>query len=272
MKKSIFLKIAFRIRRLRDLIVYYWVKNIKIYPDKLFINSDGWSQSLSSPNDFYLDLLALYNRFLPSELRDHRSYFRTSGRGYGEDVFHLMWWMIHLEFKPQKILEIGVFRGQTLSLSSLIQRKLGVSGHVVGISPFCSAGDGVSVYAENIDYYQDTLKNFKHFNLGPPDLLKAYSTDPIAKIKIHSAKWDLIYIDGSHDYSVVAADWDSCSNALRIGGVLVLDDAGLHTNYKPASYSTAGHPGPSRVASEVTDTRFKRILQVGHNIVFLRVS
>ena len=80
----------------------------------------------------------------PGALREHRAYFKQAGRGFGEDAFHAMWWLILKEFRPTQLLEIGVYRGQTISLWALIGRLLSLDVEVSGISPFCAAGDSVS--------------------------------------------------------------------------------------------------------------------------------
>jgi len=204
----------------------------------------------------------------PDWLKNHREYFSNEKRAFGEDAFHAMWYHIFKEFKPKKVLEIGVYRGSTLSLFSLLSQKFKLQTEVHGISPFTSAGDAVSSYLYNLDYYSDVKKNVDFFNLPPPFLHKGFSTDKNMMDIIQSNIWDLIFIDGNHDYEVAKADFDICSRNLRNGGLIVLDDASLYTAYKPPFYSTAGHPGPSRVASEIDLSLFEEILSVGHNRVY----
>jgi hypothetical protein len=180
-----------------------------------------------------------------------------------------MWYLLFREFKPKLFLEIGVYRGQTLSLASLLQRHFSCVGTVVGISPFSAAGDSVSKYLKSVDYYEDTLKNFTHFGLPEPTLIKAFSTDPEAKDRIKSANWDAAYIDGNHDYEIARQDWEACAQSVRQGGVIVLDDSGLSSSYRAPAFATGGHPGPSRLANEIKrEGHFTEILQVGHNRVF----
>jgi hypothetical protein len=54
--------------------------------------------------------------------------------------------------------------------------------------------------------------------------------------------------------------------------VIVLDDSGLTTAYRPPLFATGGHPGPSRLASELDRSRFREVLQVGHNRAFERIA
>ena len=89
---------------------------------------------------------------------------------------------------------------------------------------------------------------------------------------IRSKKWDVVYIDGSHDYNVVKSDFGLCSSVLSSGGIIVMDDSALYTSFKPPIYSSGGHPGPSSVADEINRDVFKEILSVGHNRVFKKIK
>ncbi len=231
-----------------------------------------WPASLRNPTDFYLNCFRYFHQHIPAELAEHRSYFKSEGRGFGEDAFHVMWLHLFREFQPRSFLEIGVFRGQTLSLAALLSRMNNLPCDVAGISPFSSAGDSVSRYGKNVEYFEDTLKNFDHFKLPAPRLLKAFSTDPEAVAFIASKNWDMIYIDGNHDYEVARQDWVNCSLHLKPGGIIVLDDSGLNTLYKAPVFATAGHPGPSRLAQEIDRKEFRELLLVGHNRAFQKIA
>ncbi len=236
------------------------------------ITRDQWDESLKNPTEFYVRCFHYFHTRLPEPLRGHRAYFEASGRGFGEKTFHVMWFLLFREFSPESFLEIGVFRGQTLSLAALLARHFKLNCFVQGISPFSSAGDAVSKYRRDVDYYDDTLKNFAHFSLMDPALLKAYSTDEKAQKLVASRDWSFIYIDGNHDYEIARADWDLCAAHLQPDGLIVLDDSGLTTKYVPPIFATGGHPGPSRLAQEISPMRFREILQVGHNRVFQKIA
>jgi len=234
---------------------------------------EDWTRSLTDPTGYYLDCVRYFHsRHFPSELKEHRNYFLKDQRGFGEDAFHVMWWMIFREIRPSRFLEIGVYRGQTLSLASLLQRDLGINGSVTGISPFTASGDSVSRYREKVDYLADTKANFAHFQLAKPDLVQAFSTEDAAIERVTRETWDAIYIDGNHDYEVARADWELCAAHLAVGGVIVLDDSAMNTAYRPPTFATAGHPGPSRLAAEIYSKSFLEVLRVGHNRVFQRTA
>ncbi len=229
-----------------------------------------WSRSLTDPTGFYLDCFRYFQRGLPEELREHRAWFASGRRGFGEEAFHTMWTLLFERFPITDYLEIGVYRGQTLSLAALLQRRTGITGQVTGISPFEAIGDSVSRYRGGVDYEADTKENFARFQLPPPRLIKAYSTDPAAATVIRNGPWDCVYIDGNHDYEVALADWQASIEGVRPGGIVVLDDAALGTAFQPPIFATKGHPGPSRLADEIDRERYPEILQVGHNRVFQR--
>ncbi len=231
-----------------------------------------WGRSLSQPTEFYLDCFRFFHRQLPEELRAHRAYFSRNRLGFNEDAMHVMWFLLFEEFEPANFLEIGVYRGQTINLASILARRKGLACRVQGVSPFSPAADTVSKYLAKVDYLKDTLSHFEKFTLAQPDLLKAFSTDPEAARLIRSQSWDMIYIDGNHDYEVVRQDWDLCSQSAKPGGIVVLDDSGLTTSYRPPLFATAGHPGPSRLAREIDRNAFREILQVGHNRVFQKAE
>lgn len=231
------------------------------------LERNRWPDSLLDPGAFYRKCFRYYQHQLPEPLKKHREYFAQNKRGFGEDAFHVMWHLLYREFAFKRFIEIGIYRGQVISLMSLMMQRA-EGGEVVGISPFTPAADSVSHYLQDVDYMTDTLANFRAFDLPEPKLLKAYSTDVNAVELIRSQPWDCAYIDGNHDYDVAIVDWRNCAEAVRTGGIIVLDDSGLSSTYKAPRFATPGHPGPSRVASEIDPAAFAEILQVGHNRVF----
>jgi hypothetical protein len=264
------------VRGWRYRIAHRWLEwRVSSQSPAMGLDSAQWAESLKNPTAFYFECLRYFHQQLPKELRLHRAYFHnvsSNRRGFGENPFHVMWFLLFKEFKPSNYLEIGVFRGQTISLAALCARMLSSPCEVYGISPFSSAGDSVSRYRRDIDYYQDTLTNFDYFHLPHPHLLRAYSTDPAAAELIGSKEWAMIYIDGNHEYDVAAKDWEICSKHVKSGAIIVLDDAALTTSFHPPPYAaTRGHPGPSRLAQEIDRSKFRELLQVGHNRVFQKI-
>lgn len=221
-----------------------------------------------SRNEIYEIMDVFFYQHLPWQFVEHRKYFSKNNRGFGEDAFHSMWFLLFSEFKPVNCLEIGVYRGQTLTLWGLLAKHLKYSCNIECISPFSSAGDSVSQYKNEINYLDDTLKNHKYFKLDDPKICIEFSNSEKAKNFISQKKWDLIYIDGSHDYDIVCEDFESSLNNLAPNGIIVMDDSSLYFDYTPGKKSFAGHLGPSRVAKEIAQNRLTLLGGVGHNNVF----
>jgi hypothetical protein len=215
----------------------------------------------------------MYHYFIhrcPQEVREHRKYFQQDSRGFGEDAFHGMWYLLLREFQPENCLEIGVYRGQTISLWALLSRYIKFNCNISGISPFTPVGDGVSVYKEDLNYLDDTLRNHSAFDLPRPNLIKALSNECTAIAAIKARSWDLIYIDGNHDYDVALGDYEICLSNLAVGGLLVMDDSSLYTDFRGPIFSFAGHPGPSRIVQERAMRDLKFLGAVGHNNIFIK--
>lgn len=221
-----------------------------------------------SRNELHRYMHAYFSNRAPRAVRDHRNYFACEGRGFGENALHSMWYLLQREYRPRRCLEIGVFRGQTISLWALNAKLLGYEVEVCGLSPFSDLGDAVSTYSDRINYYDDTLANFAAFELPKPSLVRAASNSELGKATIGEGGWDLIYIDGCHDYEVAATDYVSSLAALTDGGLLVLDDSSIGTSFRPPRYSFAGHPGPSRVRAELAEVDMDLVAGIGHNNIF----
>ncbi len=233
----------------------------------------AWENSLHDPSEFYLDAFRYFYFNLPTSLKSHKNYFNKQARGFGEKAFHTMWYLLYKKYHFKNFLEIGIYRGQTISLIGLLSKLNGDEIFVQGISPFDNTGDTVSSYI-HINYEEDVRKNFEKFSLQSPVLTKAYSTDQEAVDVIQSCLWDCIYIDGSHEYEIAKKDWQVCSGQVKVGGIIVMDDSALFTKYNPPFFAFKGHPGPSRVADEVAERskKFREVLRVGHNRVFERIN
>ena len=220
------------------------------------------------PNEQWKYFHHYFWNLAPSWLRNHRAFFTVDNRGFGEDAFHAMWYILLTEVKPKNFLEIGVYRGQVLSLAKVISNKENYPCRVLGVSPFTNANDSVSVY-NNFDYEKDVREFCQHFEtpLAENELCRALSTEKTAIEAICSTQWHVAYIDGNHDYDVAKSDFNLVSSNLHPGGFIILDDAGLLTDYQPNSFSFGGHPGPSRVYHEAILDGWKTVAQAGHNII-----
>jgi len=259
-----------RIKKLYAGAFYFFSKKYNAEFDKDLCASEVSTKFKSLEKQYLFFHHSFWNK-MPVFVQEHRFYFRQEQRGFGEDAFHAMWYELLREYRPKRLLEIGVYRGQVMSLWALVAKELNITSDINGISPFSSAGDAVSAYIDGIDYYDDVIANFNYFSLSLPNLHKGFSTDPEMVNVIKSKKWDLIYIDGSHDYDVVKSDFLLCGSMLSKNGLVILDDSAMNTDFRPPIYASSGHPGPSELAAQIDGKVFREILSVGHNRVFQKV-
>lgn len=220
-------------------------------------------------------------------LRIHRDYVEANEWGFGDRSFHMMWAILLDDIRRGRkciqALEIGVFKGQVLSLWHLIGRLLGVDVHSVGISPFrgseAEKGSETTLdelrraqsYYEDSDYYQDVLQIFRDFalNTGHVSLLPGLSQDDDVVRQISNRVFDIVYIDGDHRLASVRHDLKTFQRFVRLGGYLVVDDAALDL---PGSIFWKGLPSVTTALSELDWSVFQNKFNVGHNRVFQRIA
>jgi hypothetical protein len=212
-----------------------------------------------------------YKFLLPKKFRDHREFFKKESRGFGEDAFHFVWYRLFKKIHPKRCLEIGVYRGQVISLWELLSKHLGYSAEVWGITPLNNLGDDVSNYP-TLNYGLEIKNNYNFFKLDQPKLLQNSSESNEASTFIKTGEWDLIYIDGNHNYNNVLNDYINSNIGLNCGGFLVLDDSSLYLNYRPKKGSFKGHHGPSQILIEKVANEMQHMLTIGHLNIFQKKS
>ena len=248
-------------RRFNLFLLYSYFKGKKVVENNL-------SHQTFSASDLYCYFEFKFLWRAPFWLRKHRKYFSQENRGFGELPFHAAWNDIIVQLKPRTALEIGVYRGQVISLWQLIASKNKMQLEVYGVSPLKEIGDSVSLYLQ-LNYRDDIATNFAKFRLTKPNLIEALSTDPKAVEFINSKKWDLIYIDGGHDLETVLHDYKVAVTNLSKGGILCLDDSSLYHTFTIDGVFK-GHPGPSKVVRDYALKDLKYFMTVGHNNFFIK--
>jgi predicted O-methyltransferase YrrM len=130
-------------------------------------------------------------------------------------------------------------------------------------------GDSVSQYLE-IDFAADIQLNFDKFKLGSANILNRSSTSKEASEFISSGNWNLVYIDGSHDYQDVLSDYRNSISGLAPNGIVVLDDSSLFLDQIKDYKAFQGHPGPSNICMKYALNELEHFLSVGHLNFFRR--
>lgn len=244
-------------------------KRIQILGDGELMSFASYENIKSERNEIYKIFDAYFYLNMPYIFFKHRLYFSSRHRGFGENAFHSMWYLLFRDFKPTNCLEIGVYRGQVISLWGLLSKYFHLESNIYAISPFSSSGDSVSKYLVELDYHEDTVINHKYFGLDIPILHRSFSTDKSASLIFKKHKWDLVYIDGCHDYDVVLSDLNNTIQNLNANGLIVMDDSSLYFNYKVTNGGFKGHPGPSQAAMEFIEKGYlELVFGVGHINIF----
>jgi hypothetical protein len=272
MKKIIFklINIDILIKVLYGKIILILIIIYKILPKQFQFCNTGVKNLEDLKKYSRNNLYKLLNNFfyfdLDLDLFLHRNFFQKEKfSSFGDNNFHSMWYLIFKNFKPVNCLEIGVYKGQVITLFSLLMKKFKYKGKVFALSPFSDVGDSTSDYKKT-NYLKITREAYNTLKLPRPIYCISLSHLKKGKMFISKNKFDLIYIDGNHDYEIIRSDYINCLKSLNQYGILVLDDSSLHTNF---NLSFKGHAGPSRIfRSALREKRLKFLFGCGHNNVF----
>lgn len=218
------------------------------------------------------DIVDRFTRYVDecAYLKAHRDYVEQHGYGYGERAFHWMWHLI-VDAMPHdfRFLEIGVFKGQVPSLVTLAAQSWAKRAHVTGIGRF----DEFAGITDKFPHYPahspaDIQALYAAFDLSMKNtlLIEGDSTDEAVHDRIrHSRKFDVIYIDGCHEYEYVKRDLQFYTTRLNEGGLLVVDDAACDLK-QPWGYFQGIESVTRAIREELGD--WTNVLTVMHNRIF----
>ena len=208
-------------------------------------------------------------------LQLHFDMITKNSLGFGEKAFRYFWYLILDEIKSTrndcKFLEIGVYKGSILSLATLIGDNIGLDVSTFGVTPLNSTGDKYSQYPE-CDYFDAIWNTFKRFGLSTHklEIIKGLSTDAdvIGKV-IAKGAYNVVYIDGGHDYDTVTKDINLAHVVLCPGGYMVLDDS----SWLLKIGTFQGHYEVSRAAMDffTSNEDYRHLFACGHNRVWQKV-
>lgn len=206
------------------------------------------------------------------ELSAHRT-FVENGYGFGERAFWWLWKLLVDDMPDSfQFLEIGVFKGAIPSLIRFLADRTERAATIVGITPLSGEGGRHDTYPDH-DYLQNITDLHEHFGQPMPTIYKGLSYDKDLQAAIADRpQFDIIYIDGGHDYEVVLADILFYGPRVKVGGYLVIDDC---ANYLAPVW---GHyQGIKSVSDAVrtaveTDPAWEHCLAVMHDRVWRKVG
>jgi hypothetical protein len=228
---------------------------------------DTW-QNTHASNQFLYELCERKVNDTPY-LKAHYDVVSSRNLGFGEKAFRYFWAMILSQLEQgSSFLEIGVYKGSIIALSQLIAREIGLDLHTYGVTPLNNSGDKYSEYDDNCDYSKCIGGLYTAFGLSfdHTTIIKGMSTDPDVKHRVlEEGPYDVIYIDGGHDYNTVASDLELAKAVILPDGFLVVDDAATALN-SYAKYGFSGHGDVARAVDDVLggDTGFKHLMACGH--------
>ena len=244
--------------------------------------------TMEGVTDFYADTpekhIQIWNTFKTmvndyAELKGHRDWVVQNDFGYGNRAFHWMWNLICKELPVDfKFLEIGVFKGQIVSLMSLLNAHHKKEGTIYGITPLTNAGDKYSKHPE-VDYEEHIQRIYQNFRLDASDLeiIQGFSNDPdVIEIAQEIGPFDVVYVDGCHDYDVVVSDIMNYGELLKPGGLMVIDDVSNYLKI-PDGLIRMDWRGLEDVSNAARDTiekdeNFTELFAVGHNRIWKKAE
>jgi predicted O-methyltransferase YrrM len=229
-------------------------------------------------------------------LAEHRRHIERHELGFGDPAFHSMWLRLLAaavrRFGTVRTLEIGVYKGQVISLWALIAKHCEFDLRISALTPlagqpmpqsrllqrlryhldrrFREEIDNANFY-KDADYEGIIRQLFTHFSLdfSAVTLYRGLSTDRAVLGQLAGETFHVVYIDGDHTYNGVSHDFRAFGPKVPLGGWLVADDASCEI---PGTVFWKGHRTVSRATQILPSLGFNNILNVGHNRVYERLA
>ena len=210
------------------------------------------------------------------EIKAHRDFIENAQNkfgiilGHGDRSLQYLWKLLVDEMpKEFNFLEIGVYKGQILSLIELLSEMSERKPKIVGITPLYDKPFG------DYDRLPFIKKIYEKFNLNLSNTTifdgLSQNTEIMKKAKF-LATYDMIYIDGDHSYNATVSDIKNYSKMIKNKGFLIIDDC---CNYK--NHATGVFRGLLDVSNAVKDTveydsEFKELVTCMHVRIWQRVK
>ena len=227
-------------------------------------------------------------------LAGHRRHVEEHKLGFGDPAFHALWRGLlaaaSAQFDRVDALEIGVFKGQVISLWSLLARehKWPVRVHAIApltghplpkwrwltsllfrINPHFRERVKTGNFHSEEDYETAIRSHFAHYELSFDDvrLVRGYSTDAEVQAAVADDQFHVVYIDGDHTFAGASADITHYAPKVKTGGWLVMDDAAFDL---PGTTYWKGYESVARACRALPALGFENSINIGHNRVFRR--
>lgn len=206
----------------------------------------GWKNDAMFHDDLHKSFVQRTNA--DYAMKEHRDFVERHAFGMGERSFAYFHNIIlkDLDEKTPKeqptlrLLEVGVHRGQTISLWAMLAQRLSRPVEIVGVSLFDGGEIDPPEMVGKREYRDDVKLIVKEFTGEIPapefhwfwmgrkfsmQLVKGDSTNPdVVKSVASAGEYDLVYVDGGHTWDVARADVINYGSMVRSGGLLLIDD------------------------------------------------
>lgn len=231
---------------------------------------NAWQDTPEAHSDIHETFKEKVNEHI--RMNEHRTFVENHIFGFGERSFHWLWYLIIQEMPAKfSFLEIGVLKGQTLSLVEMLANEMGKKAKCYGVTPLSTEG-GVweSDYKADIEFIHDKFGLAKDYTI-----LNGLSEDPEIIKKASKLKLDILYVDGGHSKEHVINDLQHYSPLVKLGGYMVIDDA-CNSFRMPFGYFQ-GIEAVTRVVDDLLPPRtphpeWEFICSVVHNRVYQKVK
>jgi predicted O-methyltransferase YrrM len=144
-----------------------------------------------------------------------------------------------INMRPRRVLEIGGHIGSAAIVIGSALRRNGY-GKLISLEPHRPFADIARVHIAKAAL-QDRI-----------EILPLFSFEPGCRARLNQeAPFDVIFVDGAHEYAAALADIELAADLLRPNGLMLLHDTGL---YSPGM-DTTGQGGVRRALYEFSRSR-----------------